>query len=315
VRVVVTDQVFGGIELERSLLEPLGAEVVEAPDKDEETLTELAGTADAILVCYANVSTPVVEAAAGAGCKIIARYGIGFDNIDVATARAAGITVTNVPDYCLDEVADHAMALLLSLLRGVPRAAASVRAGDWAVPQAGIRRLRGRRLALLGVGRIGSRVVERSLPFGLEVVGYDPYLPTPIPGLRIVGSIEEAVRDADAISVHAPLTPETANLIGPATIAQMERSPVIVNTSRGGLVDLDAAMAALEDGSISGLGLDVTVPEPLPPSHPLRNHPAVIITPHIAFYSEEAQLQLQRSAADEVVRALTGQPPRCPVRA
>jgi D-3-phosphoglycerate dehydrogenase len=313
-RVLITDHVFGGVGVEHSVLGPLGAELTQAPAVDEATLVEHAARADAILVCYAKVTRPVVEAAAANGCKVIARYGIGYDNVDLEAATELGIPVTNVPDYCLDEVADHAMALLLALARGVSGGTAIVREGGWSVPHNTVNRIRGRRMALIGVGRIGRKLAERAMAFGYEVVGYDPFLAHwDLPGLTRVDGIEEAVAEADVISLHAPATPDNRHLIGPSTIPLMKRAPIIVNTARGPLVDLDAATRALEEGTIGGLALDVTEPEPLPDDHPLRTHPRAVITPHTAFYSVEAQEDLQRRAAEEVARALAGEEPRCPV--
>jgi D-3-phosphoglycerate dehydrogenase / 2-oxoglutarate reductase len=313
-RVLITDHPFGSLETEHGLLDPLGAEVTLAPATDEATLAGAARSADAILVCYAPVTRAVVDAAATAGCRIIARYGIGYDNVDVEAANEHGITVTYVPDYCLEEVADHTMALLLALARGVPEAAGVVRAGGWSVPPAPVHRIAGRRLALVGVGRIGRKVAERAAAFGYEVVGHDaPAGEWEIPGITRVATLEEAVAEADAISLHVPLTEETRHVIGPATIALMRRSPIVVNTARGPLVDLEAATRALEDGTLGGLGLDVTEPEPLPAGHPLRDHPRAIVTPHKAFYSVEAQADLQRRAVEEVVRALRGEAPHRPV--
>jgi D-3-phosphoglycerate dehydrogenase len=314
--VLITDHVFGGLGIEHDVLGPLGAEIVQAPATDEATLVELARGADALLVCYAKVTRAVVEAAAEGGCRVIARYGIGYDNVDLEAATEAGIVVTNVPDYCLDEVADHAMALLLALARGVIEGSGIVREGGWAVPQGAVHRLEGRRMALIGVGRIGRKLAERALAFGYEVVGYDPFLEDwSLDGLTRVDSVEEAVAEADVISLHAPLTPENRHLIGERTIPLMRRAPIVVNTARGGLIDLEAATRALDDGRLGGLALDVTEPEPLPEDHPLRRHPRAVITPHTAFYSVEAQAELQRRAAEEVLRGLRGEPPRRPVNA
>jgi D-3-phosphoglycerate dehydrogenase / 2-oxoglutarate reductase len=312
-RVLITDQVFGGTTIERRLLEPLGVEVIEAPSADEATLVRLASGVAGMLVCYAKITDPVLEAAAPT-CKVVARYGIGYDNIPVATATRLGMVVTNVPDYCLDEVADHTMALLLAMARRVAQMDRDVRSGAWKVPSSGIHRLAGRRLALIGVGRIGRRVAGRAQAFGLEVVAYDPFVQTwDLPGVRRVDSVEEAVADADVISLHAPLTAENHHLIGRTTIAQMRRSPVIVNTSRGGLVDLHAVTEALDDGRLGGVALDVTEPEPLPTDHPLRTHPLALVTPHASFYSAEAQDDLQLRVAEEIARSLKGEPPRSPI--
>ena len=315
-RVVVTDQVFGSLEIERGLLAPLDAELVEAPAKDEATLVGAVAGADALLVCYASVTPAVIEAAAAGGCRVIARYGIGVDNIDLEAATAAGIVVTNVPDYCLDEVADHGMALLLGVARGLVEGALAVREGRWELPGAGIHRIRGRTLALVGVGRIGRRLADRALAFGLDVVAFDPFASDlGTPGIRRAATLEEAVAEADFVSLHAPMTEENHHMVGDRLIGAMRRGPVIVNTARGGLVDLDAVLAALDDGRLSAVALDVTEVEPLPEAHPLRRHPRAVITPHMAFHSEEAQQELQRRAAEEVVRALAGEPPRCPVNA
>jgi D-3-phosphoglycerate dehydrogenase / 2-oxoglutarate reductase len=308
VRVVVTDHVFADLDIERDAVAELGGELVLAPATDEATLVEEASHADALLVCYAPVGARVVEAAAGNDCKVIARYGIGVDNVDVAAATQAGIRVTNVPDYCVEEVADHSLALLLSCARQLQPGIDSVRAGGWELPRGRIHRIAGRRLALLGLGRIGRKVLERALPFGLEVVGYDPYLSGEVPGLARAETAAAAVADADFVSLHVPLTDETRHLIGDPLIGAMRKAPCVVNASRGGLVDTAAALRALDSGALSGLALDVTEEEPLPADSPLRNHPKVIVTPHMAFYSVEAERELQRRAVEEVVRALRGEP-------
>ena len=313
-RVVVTDHVFSDLEIERALLAPLDAEVIHAPATDEKTLADLARTADALLVCYAPVPRSVVDAAAEGGVKVISRYGIGYDNVDIAAATEHGILVTNVPDYCLDEVADHTLALLLAAGRGIVQASDSVRGGGWSVPQQGVHSLLGRQLTLVGIGRIGVKVAERALVFGLRVVAYDPFVSEPpVAGIELASSLEEALAEADFVSLHVPMSAENYHLIGEQAIASMNRAPVLINTSRGGLIDLEAATDALEAGRLGGLAVDVTEPEPLPADHRLRKHPRAIVTPHMAFYSAEAQDELQRRAADEVARALRGEPPRSPV--
>jgi D-3-phosphoglycerate dehydrogenase len=315
-RVVVTDHPFSHLEIEQSVLEPVGAVLELAPATDEATLAGLAREADALLVCYAPVPRPVIEAAAEGGVRVISRYGIGYDNVDIAAASEHRILVTNVPDYCLDEVADHAFALMLTAARGIPAASDSVRNGGWSVPQQGIHSLRGRQLTLVGIGRIGLKVAERALPFGLRVVAYDPYVSEPpIPEIELVPSLEEALAEAHIVSLHVPMNEANRHLVGPETIPLMKNAPLLVNTSRGGLVDLDAVTAALESGALAGVALDVTEVEPLPPDHPLRTLPGALVTPHMAFYSAEAQDELQRRAADEVARALRGDPPRSPVNA
>lgn len=311
-RVVVSDHPSGSLDVEHEVLDPLGAELVVAPSTDAETLAGLAREADALLVCYAPIPATVVAAAAEAGCRVISRYGIGFDNVDVEAATRAGIVVTNVPDYCLDEVADHTLALLLASTRGVVAAAGAVRDGGWTWDVT-LHSLQGRVLALVGIGRIGTKVAERARAFGLRIVAYDPFVRTSPPDVELVSSLTEALAVADVVSLHLPLSAESRHVIRDETIAAMERAPVLINTSRGGLVDLDAVLRALDNGRLSGAALDVTDPEPLPEDHPLRTHPKAIVTPHMAYYSEEAQAELQRRAAEEVARALRGEPPRSPV--
>ena len=312
-RVLVTDYVFANLDPELAVLDPLGIELVVAADQEVETLIAAVAGAGAMLVCFAPVPGEVVDAAAAAGCKVIARYGIGIDNIDVAAASRHGIVVTNVPDYCLDEVADHTLALLLASERGIVPAVRGVAAGRWESDGSRIHRLAGRRLAVIGLGGIGRRVVARAQAFGFEIVGYDPMLAEAPPGVELAASLEEAVRDADVVTLHLPMGPDTAGLIDAEVLAAMRRQPLLINTARGGLVDLDAALEALERGLLSGLALDVTEPEPLPPEHPLRTHPRAIVTPHMAFHSVEATEELQRRAASEVARALAGERVECPV--
>jgi D-3-phosphoglycerate dehydrogenase / 2-oxoglutarate reductase len=313
-KVLVTDSVFSGVGVEREVLAPLGVEIVVASDQRSETLAVEAADAIGLLVCFAQVTRPVVHAAASGGCKVIARYGIGYDNVDLQAATEAGIVVTNVPDYCLDEVADHTMALVLALARRVVAAARNVASGGWKIDDASIRRLRGRRLALIGLGGIGRRVARRAQAFGFEVVGHDPQVDASrIPGILPAPSFEEAVRDADVVSLHVPMSEENARLIRAETLGLMQGRPILVNTARGGLVDLDDLLAALDEGRLSGAALDVTEPEPLPAAHPLRDHPRAIVTPHMAFHSAEATEEVRRRAAGEVARTLRGYPPDCPV--
>lgn len=313
-KIVVTDHVFPNLEIEEEVLGELGAEIVLAPDTEEATLVELAGEADGMLVCFAPVPASVVDAAGAAGCKVIARYGIGYDNVDVDAATRNGIVVTNVPDYCLGEVADHTLALLLASARGVVPASRNVAEGGWEIDHASIHRIAGRRLALVGLGAIGRRVATRALAFDMEVVAFDPFVEEgEVEGVTMAGSLEELMAGADFVSLHAPATEENHHLINASTISAMDSTPVLINTARGGLVDLGAVLDALESGALSGVALDVTEPEPLPEDHPLRRHPRAIITPHTAFHSVEATDELQRRAAGEVLAVLSGHEPDRPV--
>jgi phosphoglycerate dehydrogenase-like enzyme len=313
-RVVMTDNIFGSLDEFHAELDPLGLELVVSPSSDEASLTGLAKSAVAMIVVYAKITEPVIAAAASAGCRIISRCGIGYDNINIDAATRHGVQVTYVPDYCLDEVADHTIALVLAFARGLLPAVLATRSGSWQVPREGIHRVRGRRLALLGAGRIGRRVATRGLALGLAVTAYDPFIAEwDGDSVKLAGSLEEALGEADFVSLHSPLTAETHYLINPRTLSFMKRQPVLINTARGGLVDLDAVTASLERGDLAGVALDVFESEPLPSHHVLRTHPRALITPHVAYYSVESESELKHRAAEEVVRAVRGEPPRCPV--
>jgi D-3-phosphoglycerate dehydrogenase len=307
-RVLVTDTDMPSFEIEEEVLRPLDAIVWLAPASDEETLVREASKADAIMVGYAPVREPVIAAAAKAGCRAIVRYGIGYDNVDIAAAERHGIPVANVPDYCLDEVADHTMALLLGYARGIPQAAGSVQQGGWDIPKGEIPRIAGRVLGLVGFGRIGRRVAARAVPFGLRVMAYDPVAPVDMEGVQAVASLDEVLAGSDYISIHVPLTPQTRHLINVEVLRKMERKPLLLNTARGGLIDLDAVLDALQSGQLGGVALDVFETEPLPPDHPLRTHPRALITPHMSYYSNESEPDLIRRVAQEIARGLRGEP-------
>jgi D-3-phosphoglycerate dehydrogenase / 2-oxoglutarate reductase len=224
--------------------------------------------------------------------------------------------VTNVPDYCIDEVSDHALALLLSLARRITVADGAVKAGAWeVVPHEGIRRLRGQTLGLLGFGKIAKALASKVQPLGMKVLVYDPYLDPELiaqHGAEAV-NLDRLLADADAISIHVPLSPETRNIIGQRELARMKRTAFLINTSRGGIVDEHALAVALKEDRLGGAALDVLCVEPPPADHPLRQAPNIILTPHLAFYSRESVVELQTKAAEEVARALKGEPPRSPV--
>jgi D-3-phosphoglycerate dehydrogenase len=312
--VAITDYVFPSLEPERAVLAPLGVELRPQQCRTEAEIIALAQDADAILNCYAKMTAQVIEQLKN--CKIIARYGIGVDNVDVVAATRAGILVTNVPDYCIDEVSDHALALLLALARRIVIAGGAVKAGAWdVVSHAGIRRLRGQTLGLVGFGKIAKALASKVEPLGMKVLAYDPYVDPALisqHGAKAV-SLDTLWAEADAISIHVPLSPETRNLIGARELAAMKPTAFLINTSRGGIVDEQALEQALRSGQIGGAALDVVSVEPPPSDHPLRQAPNMILTPHLAFYSRESLIELQTKAAEEVGRALKGEPPRSPV--
>ncbi len=313
-RVVVTDYVFPHLETERSILGEIGADLVAMQARSEAELAEAVEPADGLLVCYAPVTRRVIERAQR--CRVIARYGIGVDNVDVAAATERGIVVTNVPDYCVEEVSDHALALLLACARKVALLDRGVRAGRWeardAVP---IRRLRGQVLGLVGFGKIPRLLAAKARALGLAVLACDPYLDAATCEAHGARKVElgELLDQADFVSVHAPLTPQTRGLIGEAELRRMKPTAYLINTARGPIVQEAALLRALEEGWIAGAALDVLESEPPPAGHPLLRAPQVVLTPHVAFYSEESLQELQRKAAEEVARVLTGQPPRYPV--
>jgi D-3-phosphoglycerate dehydrogenase len=309
-RVVITDTVFGSTDPEQEVLRGL-ADLEVAPAADEQTLLHAAAEADALLNCYAKLSAEFLRSLKR--CRIIARYGIGVDTVALSAASDAGIMVTNVPDYCIDEVSDHALALLLNLARGIGRASLATRAGGWDIGVVQpLYRLRGRTLAILGFGRIGRALAEKARPLGLRMVAFDQYVPHDV--IRGAGveplSLREALEQADLVSVHVPLTDETRHLISSQELSWIKPGAYIVNTSRGPVIDTSALLSALRDGHVAGAGLDVVEPEPPPPDHELRQMPNVLLTPHTAFYSEESQRELQRRAAEEVARVLRGEQPR-----
>lgn len=302
-KVVVTDQVFPDVERERALLAEVGATLVVASG-DRATVLDAAADADALLTTYFAMNAAAIGHLQK--CRIIARYGIGVDNIDLPAARAAGISVTNVPDYCVDEVAAHTVAMLLSLLRKLPTADRAMRAGAWGVATVRpMRRPDQLTIGLVGYGRIGRRVTEMLAPFGMSFLAYDPYLKD-LPGVELV-ELDELLQRADAVSLHSPLTEETRGLIGAEQLARMKESAVLVNTSRGPLIQLDALLDALHTGQIAAAALDVFEQEP-PDATALAGVENLLMTPHIAFYSEDAIAESQTKAATQVAKALTDQP-------
>ncbi len=312
--VAVTDSVFPSLEPEQRVLAPLAVELRPGQCRSEEEVIELTRGVDAVLNCYAKMTARVIETLNR--CRIIARYGIGVDNVDLVAATRAGLLVTNVPDYCIDEVSDHTLALLLALARRIVAADRAVNAGAWdVVAHAGIRRLRGQTLGLLGFGKIAIALSSKAQALGLSVLAHDPYLDAGLiarDGAQAT-DFDTLLGESDVVSIHVPLSPQTRGLVGERELARMKPTAFLINTSRGGIVDEQALAVALKQGRPGGAALDVLSTEPPPPDHPLRQAPNVILTPHLAFYSRESVVELQTKAADEVARALRGEPPRSPV--
>jgi D-3-phosphoglycerate dehydrogenase len=308
-KVVLTDYVWESLDVERTTLAGL-ATLVALRTKTPEEFLPHAEDCDALLNTYAGPITAAVMARMPR-CRIIARYGIGVDTIDLEAATAAGIIVTNNPTYCIEEVAEHTMALLLACARKVPVYDRLVRQGRWELPPGKpIFRLAGRTLGLVGFGNIGRAVAARAAAFGMRVLYADPVVREgqfPAPGRKV--ELLELLRESDFVSVHPPLVAETRGMIGDEALAHMKPTAFLLNCARGPIVDTAALVRALDAGRIAGCALDTTDPEPLPDPHPLRGRDNVIITPHAAWYSEQALVGLQAGAPGEVRRVLTGEWP------
>ncbi len=312
--VAVTDHPFPDLEPTREVLAPLGAKLRMSASVAAEDVLVVAREADAVINTYAQLPGELINRFER--CRIIARTGIGIDTVDLEAATARGVVVTNVPEYCEDEVSDHAMALMLALARNVTRGNTLVHGGGWDLAAVKpIYRLRGRTVGLVGFGKIARLVAAKAQGFGLEVLASDPYVdPADAADLDVaLVPFEELLARSDFVSVHAPLTPETRNLIGAEALAMMRPEAVVINTARGGLVDVAAVAEALDRGAIAGAGLDVLPDEPPGADLALYGRPNVILTPHTAFYSEESVLDLQVKAAQQVALVLSGQDPAYPV--
>jgi D-3-phosphoglycerate dehydrogenase / 2-oxoglutarate reductase len=315
--VAVTDHVFPHLDQERAMLADAGHELrfegnATTPD---EVAASVRG-ADAVLNCYTPIPTDVTRSMDG--CRIIARYGIGLDTIDLEAATEMGIVVTNVPDYCIDEVSDHALALAMSLSRGIVELDRSVHGGSWSpMDAAPLHRLRGRAFGLVGFGRIARALAAKASAIGFRILASDPFLPAD--AITQAGAepcdLPTLLAGSDVVSLHAPLTPETHHLIGASELALMREGALLVNTSRGPLIDLDALRAALDSGRLGGAALDVLENEPPAPDDPLLARADVIVTPHAAFYSEESMVELQRKATEQVIEVLAGRVPPYAVNA
>jgi D-3-phosphoglycerate dehydrogenase len=312
-QVAVSDSVFPNLDPARAVLSKIGAQLHLAEEAKPEAIMRVAKDADALFATYAKITADMIRQMTR--CRIISRFGIGVDNVDIPVATERGIVVTKVPDYCIDEVSDHAVALLLAAVRKIPFANSMVHAGRWEMPAVvPIHRLRGTTLGLMGFGRIPQLVAPKAQAFGMDVVAYDPYIPKSVFENAKVRSVEfkELLKVSDYISIHSPLLPETQGIFNAEAFRQMKPHAYLINTARGPIVDEAALAKALDAGQLAGAALDVMPQEP-PKNSPLFGRPNVIITPHTSFYSEESLVDLQTKAAEEVVRVLTGQMPKNPV--
>lgn len=306
-KVVVTDFEYESLQPEIDVLSELDVELVKAQCKTEEEVIEACKDADGMINQYAPITRKVIENLTQ--CKVIARYGVGVNTIDVDAATEHGIVVGNVTDYSIDEVSDHAFALLLALARKVVKLNAEVKAGVWdfnlGKPAF---RLRGRTLGLIGLGRIPQALAKKAQAFGIKVVAYDPFMPAEAAKELEVEllSLNEVCEVSDFVSVHAPLMETTKGMISDEQFLKMKKEAFIINTARGPVIDEAALIRALKAGQIAGAGLDVAEVEPMLSDNPLLEMENVIITPHIAWYSEESELELKRKTARNVVDVLSG---------
>lgn len=306
-RVVLVEHGYASTAVERSIIEAAGGEFIDADAQPLDKALTIASQADAVMFRRITFTREMMNGLRR--CKILMRYGIGTDNVDVEAATDAGIIVGHVPDYCFDEVSTHAIGLLLACVRKILPTDARMRTGGWDVHRNDpIHRLAGRTLGLVGFGNIGRAVARKLADWNIKLIATDPYATAALGVERV--SFEDLLKRSDFVSLHCPLLPETRHLMSEPQFAMMKSGAILINTARGPVVDAAALIKALDSGKISQAALDVFEDEPLPVDSPLRRHPKIILTDHTAWYSEESQQQLQKSAAEEVVRVCTGGLPR-----
>mgnify|MGYP000050093845 CR=1 FL=1 len=310
-KVVVTDYNYKDLNQEKSILSKYDVDLMDFHCTTEDEVIAAVDGADAVLVQFAPITRRVLESMEN--CKVVVRYAVGFDNIDLDAATELGIRVVNIPDYCTEEVSEHAVMLLLAVARKLCTLNQATKASDWnfqhMVP---VQRLKGRTVGLIGLGRIGRMTARKLQGFNFRVIAYDPYIEASVGqeyGVELV-DFDKVISESDFISLHVPLNEETKHMINANVFEKMKQNPFIINTGRGGLIQEDDLMVALESGQIQGAALDVLQEEPIRNGHPLQGLENVILTPHAAWYSEDALQAIQLFAAKEVERMLIGQEPK-----
>ena len=307
--VAITDYSFPDLEIEQAILSAAGFEIRSGNDKQTSALKSIVAEADAVITQFAPINSEVVGAMQRA--KVIVRYGIGVDNVDLEAARARGIPVCNIPDYCIDEVADHTLAFILGTTRQVVPNTLHVRDGKWglATPLDQLRTLRDQTVGIVGFGRIGREVAARLGPFKSRRLVFDAFVPPEV--VRIAGcepvSLDDLLAQSDIVTLHCPSTPQTKKLLNATSIARMKPGALVINLARGDLVDTAALVAALQSGHLAGAAIDVCDPEPIPTDSPLRLLPNVIVASHIASASPKAVRTLRETAASIAAMALRGE--------
>lgn len=306
-KVVITDFEYPNVDQERQIITKFGAQLHACHLKTPEEIAAEVEDADAVIVQYANITEEII--AGMKHCKMIVKYGIGVNNIDSEAAAAKGIHVCNVPDYGVDEVSNHAIAMLMALAKKLPIVTKALKNGEWGYgPTVPLFRLSGSALGLVGIGRIPSLVAHKMSNFGMKILAFDPYVSAEEAEKRGAELVDfrTLCKESDFISIHCPLTPSTTHLFNREAFRTMKKTAFIINTARGPVIEENALVEALETGEIAGAGLDVFESEPIAGTDRLLQMDQVIATPHCAWYSEEAISTLQRKVAEEVVNVLSG---------
>ena len=310
-KIVITDCDHPSVEIEKKILSEINPELTLETCKTEEDVIAVASDADGIINQYAPITRRVIESLKR--CKVIARYGVGVDNIDVEAATEHKIIVANVPDYCVDEVSTHTIALILACARGITLLDRKIRDKKWDFTLAKpLFRTQGKTLGLFGLGRIAKMVAQKASGFGFKIIAYDPYVSKVDGGIRLV-EFSQLLSDSDFISIHSPLTVETRHSFGENELKAMKKTAYLINTARGPIIDEKALYQALKKGWIAGAALDVMEKEPPDWENLLPKLDNLIITPHISFYSEESYVELKTKTADAVHSVLKGELPRAMV--
>jgi D-3-phosphoglycerate dehydrogenase / 2-oxoglutarate reductase len=307
--IAITDYTFANLEIEQGILSAAGVQLRSGNDKQVAALQALVSDVDAVITQFAPINSEVIGAMDRA--KVIVRYGIGVDNVDLGAARKRGISVCNVPDYCIDEVADHTLAFILGATRQLVPNTLNVRDGKWglATPIDQMRTLRDQTVGIVGFGRIGREVAARLAPFKSRRLVFDAFIPSA--AIRGAGChparLDELLEQSDIVTLHCPSTPETKKMLNATSIGRMKRGAIVVNLARGDLVDTAAFVAALQSGHLAGAAIDVCDPEPIPADSPLRSMPNVIVASHIASVSPKAVRTLRETAAGIALMAVRGE--------
>lgn len=317
-KVTLVDHEWEDTQLEERMFEEAGLELQILQSREKERIIEAAKTSDALLILYADIDEDILKEAQAAGrLQIVSRYGIGINMVDVAAAKACGIDVANVNDYCIDEVSDHSLAFILAAARRIIPYYNDTRAGHWDFKVADLPiRSSKATIGLLGFGKIPRRLAEKLNAIGYNVMAYDPFVSEE--DMRAVdvekATVEEIIAKSDFISVHVPLIEATHHLLNREAFQAMKSNAYIINTARGPIIDEEAMIEALQNGEIAGAYLDVTETEPLPANSPLRTLPNVVLSPHAAWYSEDAFFEIRYKAIQNIIEKSEGKTPTYLIR-